>query len=516
MLVRERFLLIYFCIWEVLVIISRFIEFVKKPKRSIRSRIISIFMIIIVILNIVFFLSFIRRDREIEIYQNNVDVNFKLNQLSLKITENSRHFDLFFQERNEENRELYQNSRNEITALMKEIKDEISRDPKSRTFYRNLNNMLDYHDQLAADLFNSRVLNQSTYQKLTDIDTLYSYMSSHTQNLINSYLAYHSSNYVNLLVDTQNRTKTIYAVVILISIAVFIFAVLMSNSILNTIEKLSSAARYLSLGHWEIEDIKEINYRELNILGQTFNLMKNNIRNYIKELKEKSELENKLNQEKMDNIEKERLLKESQLLNLQMQMDPHFLFNTLNTVSRTAMFENAAETQNLIIAISKIMRYNLDHKGKLVELEKEIEVLKAYLTIQETRFKEQMDFEIYTDGDLEQIKIPPMIIQPIVENSIIHGLADTASEGRVLIEIKRFAKKVEIKIRDNGIGIESEELSKILNEEPQNSKKEERESLGILNVIKRLKLHYGKNLLKINSKINQGTEVVIEIPIKNS
>ena len=75
MLVRERFLLIYFCIWEVLVIISRFIEFVKKPKRSIRSRIISIFMIIIVILNIVFFLSFIRRDREIEIYQNNVDVN---------------------------------------------------------------------------------------------------------------------------------------------------------------------------------------------------------------------------------------------------------------------------------------------------------------------------------------------------------------------------------------------------------------------------------------------------------
>ncbi|PUU85947.1 MAG: signal transduction histidine kinase LytS, partial [Halanaerobium sp.] len=384
---------------------------------------------------------------EIEIYQNNVDVNFKLNQLSLKITENSRHFDLFFQERNEENRELYQNSRNEITALMKEIKDEISRDPKSRTFYRNLNNMLDYHDQLAADLFNSRVLNQSTYQKLTDIDTLYSYMSSHTQNLINSYLAYHSSNYVNLL---------------------------------------------------------------------AFNLMKNNIRNYIKELKEKSELENKLNQEKMDNIEKERLLKESQLLNLQMQMDPHFLFNTLNTVSRTAMFENAAETQNLIIAISKIMRYNLDHKGKLVELEKEIEVLKAYLTIQETRFKEQMDFEIYTDGDLEQIKIPPMIIQPIVENSIIHGLADTASEGRVLIEIKRFAKKVEIKIRDNGIGIESEELSKILNEEPQNSKKEERESLGILNVIKRLKLHYGKNLLKINSKINQGTEVVIEIPIKNS
>jgi sensor histidine kinase YesM len=472
-------------------------------------------MIIIVILNIVFFLSFIRRDREIEIYQNNVDVNFKLNQLSLKITENSRHFDLFFQERTEENRELYQNSRSEINELMQQIEEETSRDPKSRTFYRNLNNMLDYHDQLADDLFNSSIFNQLTYQKLTNIDTLYSYMNSHTQNLINSYLAYHSNNYVDLLVETQNRAKTIYAVVILISIAVFIFAVLMSNSILKTIEKLSSSARYLSLGHWEIEDIGEINYRELNILGQTFNLMKNNIRNYIKELKEKSELENKLNQEKMENIEKERLLKESQLLNLQMQMDPHFLFNTLNTVSRTAMFENAVETQNLIIAISKIMRYNLDHKGKMVELKKEIEVLKAYLTIQETRFKEQMDFEINTEGDLKQIKIPPMIIQPIVENSIIHGLADTDSEGRVIIGIKRLSDKLKIKVQDNGIGIESEELSEILNEELQNKENDQRESLGILNVIKRLKLHYGKNLLQINSKINQGTEVIIEIPIND-
>jgi sensor histidine kinase YesM len=397
---------------------------------------------------------------------------------------------------------------------MNEIESEVSRDQKSKTFYRNLSNMLDYHDQLASELFSSSVLNQETYQKLTDIDTLYSYMNSHTQNLINSYLAYHSSNYVNLLVDTQNRTKTIYAIVILISIAVFIFAVLMSNNILKTIDKLSSSARYLSLGHWEIDDIEEINYRELNILGQTFNLMKNNIRKYIKELKEKSKLENKLNQEKMENIEKERLLKESQLLNLQMQMDPHFLFNTLNTVSRTAMFENASETQKLIIAISKIMRYNLDHKGKLVKLNKELEVLKAYLMIQKTRFKEQMDFEINTDGDLAGIKVPPMIIQPIVENSIIHGLADTDSEGRIIVEIKKMEEKVVIRVKDNGIGIESDKLKDIINENKEDNKKsEQRESLGILNVIKRLKLHYGKKLLQIKSEPNQGTEVIIEIPL---
>lgn len=499
-----------------LVIFSKIFDLIKKPKRSIRSRIISIFIIIILVLNIAFFLSFMRRDSEIEIYQDNIDINFKLNQLSLKITENSRHFDLLFQNKNKENKKTYNNSRRDINKLMKQIKPEISKDQKSKTFYRNLNNMLDYHDHLVSDILSSQILNQNTYQKLTDINILYSYMNSHTQNLINSYLAYHSKNYVNLLYNTQNRAKTIYFIIILINIIVFIFALLMSNDILKTIEKLSSFARYLSLGHWQIEDIEEIKYRELNILGQTFNLMKNNIKNYIQELKEKSELKNKLNQEKMENIEKKRLLKEAQLLNLQMQMEPHFLFNTLNTVSRTAMFEEAVETQKLIIAVSKIMRYNLDHKGKFVDLEKELEVLRAYLTIQETRFKEQMDFDIKTEGDLTDLKIPPMLIQPIVENSIIHGLADTESEGKVIIKIKRSESKIKIIIKDNGKGIEERHLKKILKEESTKSKKNQRESLGLLNLNQRLKLYYGKNLLQIKSKLNCGTEVRMEIPIKNN
>jgi len=148
----------------------------------------------------------------------------------------------------------------------------------------------------------------------------------------------------------------------------------------------------------------------------------------------------------------------------------------------------------------------------MVELKKEIEVLRAYLTIQETRFKEQMDFEINTTGNLENIKIPPMIIQPIVENSIIHGLADTDSEGRVIIKIERISDLVKIKISDNGVGIESEKLSDILNDQHQNNENE-RKSLGILNVIKRLKLHYGENILKINSTVNKGTEVIIKIPL---
>lgn len=497
-------------------ILSKLKDFINKDKYSIRSRIITIFIIIIIILNLVFFLSFIRRENEIEIYQNNVEVNFKLNELSLELSENARYLDAYLQRRNEENKEIYMNSRQKIAKLMGEVKGDVQKDQDSKTFYRYLSNMLEYNDQLVVELLNTRELNENTYLTLTKLDKLHSYINSHSQNLINSYMDYHSTNYVDLLLETQNRSKTIYAVIIFISIGVFIFALLLSNDILKAIDKLSYSAKYLSLGHWEVEDIEEIKYKELNILAKTFNLMKNNIKKYIDELKEKSELENRLNRQKMKNIEKERLLKESQLLNLQMQMDPHFLFNTLNTVSRTAMFENASETQKLIIAISKIMRYNLDHKGKLVDLEKEIEVLKAYLTIQQTRFKEQMNFNIITEGDISGIKIPPMILQPLVENSIIHGLSDTDADGEVIIEIIRAENNLKIKIKDNGSGIAEDELQKLFNNKDSDrieDQENEREGLGILNVKKRLELHYGKNLFSINSKLNHGTEVIINIPL---
>jgi len=500
-------------------IFSKLKDFLNKDKYSIRTRIITIFIIIIIILNLVFFLSYIRRENEIEIYQNNVEVNFKLNELSLELSENYRYLESYLQSREAEDREVYMKSRRKIDRLMEEVKPDVEKDQDSKTFYRYLYNMLDYNDQLLVELLNSRELNENTYLTLTKLDKLHSYMNSHSQNLINSYMDYHSTNYVDLLLETQNRSKTIYTVIIFISIGVFIFALLLSNDILKAIDKLSYSAKYLSLGHWEVEDIEEIKYKELNILAKTFNLMKNNIKKYIDELKEKSELENRLNKQKMKNIEKERLLKESQLLNLQMQMDPHFLFNTLNTVSRTAMFENASETQKLIIAISKIMRYNLDHKGKLVDLQKEIEVLKAYLTIQQTRFKEQMDFNVITEGDISGIKIPPMILQPLVENSIIHGLSDIDTDGEVIIEIIRAEDELKIKIKDNGSGIKEDKLKKLFNDNEDSDsikdedKEKEREGLGILNVKKRLELHYGKNLLSIKSKLNHGTEVNINIPL---
>lgn len=482
-------------------------------KKSIHTRITLIFILVIMIMTIVFVFSMMRRGMISKVYQENVDINLKLNQLSLELNNNSRIFNLYFQTRDREQLNNYNNSRNTILQLVTELKDDILKDEESYIFFRTLSNMLNYHDKLFEKVFSYKISNTEAYEILTDIRTLYSYMNKHAQKLIISYQDYSSSKYLDLLKDYQDMEKKIYTIIIFTSILCLFFALALSNDIFKIIDRLSASARSLSKGHWEIPDIKENKYRELNILGQTFNLMKNNIKQFIKELKQKSELENRLNKEKLANIEKDRLIKESQLMSLQMQMDPHFLFNTLNTVARTALFEKAKKTERLVIAISRILRYNLDNKGKMVELVRDIEVLKAYLTIQQTRFQSQMKFNIGIEGDITGIMIPPMILQPIVENAIIHGLADKDENGKIDVIISKENEYVEIKIIDNGKGIDSDSIRAIFQEKVVN-KDRKTTGLGLLNVKKRLELQYGEELISISSDIGRGTEVMIQIPLR--
>lgn len=237
--------------------------------------------------------------------------------------------------------------------------------------------------------------------------------------------------------------------------------------------------------------------------------MKHSIREFIFELKEKTEIENNYHIEQLKNVEKDKLIKETQLSALQSQMDPHFLFNTLNTISRVAMFEYADETVKLIEATSKILRYNLDCKDKMVKLKEEIRMTKAYVIIQETRFQDQMSFSFNIDKNLDNVKVPPMLIQPIVENAIIHGLREKDKGGIISITVMEENSLISISIKDNGVGMDNEKMDSLMNEV-----KNESTGLGVFNVKKRLELYFNRNdLFVIKSQKGEGTEVIIFIPI---
>ncbi len=183
---------------------------------------------------------------------------------------------------------------------------------------------------------------------------------------------------------------------------------------------------------------------------------------------------------------------------MQAQINPHFLFNALNTiVSFLRIDPNKA--RELIINLSTYLRYNLDYSNAFVDISKELEQVKAYVEVEKARFGEKLEVLFNIQEGID-IKVPSLIIQPIVENSIKHGILKGAGAGSVIINISSLDESnIEISVEDDGVGIERETIENIYNGTMKESK------IGVSNVNSRLKHIYGKGLSI--EQLNPGTKV---------
>lgn len=483
-------------------------------EKSIGGKVFNNFILIILLMSFGFIFSLYEKKITSRNYAEYTNINIKLSALSLEFSNSWGYFDMFIKTKDESNIQKYTSSNNKIKDLLSQIQPYIEKDENSSIYLRNLNNMFDvyknesYH--LMSKVINSEILDSKSYSKLTEIKTLFTYITKHSESLLVSYQHYSNTDYSTSVQKYNNIEMEIYTALIFIILVSFVFTMMVSRDLNNTIGKLRSYAELLTQAKWEIPDLKDQKYEELNSLAKAFDKMKYSIREFIHELNEKAELESSYHAEKLKNTEKDKLIKETQLSALQSQMDPHFLFNTLNTIGRVAMFEDADETVKLIEATSKILRYNLDCKDKMVELKEEIRMVKAYVIIQETRFQDQMSFTFDIDETLDAVKVPPMLIQPIVENAIIHGLREKDKGGIIYITVVQVKNNfISISIKDNGVGIDNEKI-RILLSDVKNKKM----GLGVFNVKKRLELYYSRgDLFEIKSKRGKGMEVIISIPI---
>lgn len=225
---------------------------------------------------------------------------------------------------------------------------------------------------------------------------------------------------------------------------------------------------------------------------------------------------NRLAQERLLKESKEKLLLEEKarsmrLKTLQAQIHPHFLFNTLNSIARMALLENAPQTEELIYNLSDLLRYSLKNVDYFPKIRDEIDNIKKYLSIQSLRFSDRIGYEIDIDESIMEYRIPAMVIQPIVENCMVHGL-ETKKEGGKLELTGRFIDKeeIEIKITDNGKGINPEVLSLI---RQMGGKSDHNTGIGLINTYDRLRHYFGDHCgLTIESGLNVGTCVSIRIP----
>lgn len=259
--------------------------------------------------------------------------------------------------------------------------------------------------------------------------------------------------------------------------------------------------RPLSRFHKEIKSIAGSNFNaaatqssipEFEMLLNQFQHMKVQITQLYSEIKAKEKRRADLEIEK-----------------LQYQINPHFLMNTLDTAHWLAVMNGQEEIDRLVTSLNKLLYYNLRKGNSVATIRDEIDSLKQYLILQQIRYNFQFDVNIHVDDALLEVTVPRFILQPLVENSLYHGLDDN---GRIEVEVRK-NDRLEIEIRDNGGGIPEETIKALLEQEQT---EHHRVGMGIgLNYVKRmLAFHYeGKASLTVTSELGKGTRIIISIQI---
>lgn len=202
---------------------------------------------------------------------------------------------------------------------------------------------------------------------------------------------------------------------------------------------------------------------------------------------------------------------EAEFKALASQINPHFLYNTLETIRMKAYVNNDKETATLVKKLGKFMRRCLEVKDGMVTLESELEFTKSYLELQSARFGDRVSYSIYSEVD-RNYKVLPLIIQPIVENAFVHGIESSKTNGRIDIKVLYKGSDVVIEVSDNGCGIEPERLDKLYEKLEKNDTSSGK-SIGLTNVNKRIKMYHGEQYgMSIDTDVGMGTTIKLTIP----
>ncbi|MDU3722349.1 MAG: histidine kinase [Clostridium celatum] len=441
------------------------------------------------------FLKSIQSDNSTSIFSNIniksiVDVNTSSNENLIALT-----------------RQIIDISSNEITGLLlitiptDKILNLLNNDI---AFNNQILSLYDSDGQLIAEtnknpLFND--LYQNTQLITTNTEPQIEYMYKDTSYIV-------TYNYIQfcdwILINTIKKSdafnlNTLYMMFFFINLIFFlimsaILYLFLKNRIFNPIESL---AKNMKSSNLEKNLDTEIIYDkddEIGFLVNSYNKMKNRI-NYLININYKNALEHK----------------ELELQQLQNQINPHFIYNTLESIHMMAEINDDIETSTMAEYFGEIIRYSMNRRINTVTLKEELKIIDNYIYLQKIRFDQLFTIENMVSDELLSCEIIKMIIQPLIENVIYHGLSECSGNGKIIIQGSKVNNNLLLTISDNGIGIPEEKLQDL--NDYINDKNHNFNGIALRNINKRLKLNYGENYgLEIFSIEGNGTSMVLTLP----
>ncbi|HWP69189.1 MAG TPA: sensor histidine kinase, partial [Rectinemataceae bacterium] len=285
-----------------------------------------------------------------------------------------------------------------------------------------------------------------------------------------------------------------------------------SYTLTEPITIMANAARAVGRGVYDAQLPPQGRMDEVGVMATAFSTMRENVRRSFNELKSKAEIEKKLMEERMVVLNMEHKLKDAELMALQSQINPHFLYNTLSAGMGIAWSEKADRTSRFLEDLAAFIRYSLRPTFRTVRIAEEIECAKRYISLLQARFGDRYRFTIDADENSLEIQTPALLLQPLIENAISHGLGKREEGGEVLIRIRVTEKETLLSVSDDGDGISQRDIARVLGEEPDESDASNR-GIGLKNVRRRVVLSTNeKGSLEIVSAPGMGTTVCIHLP----
>ncbi len=265
---------------------------------------------------------------------------------------------------------------------------------------------------------------------------------------------------------------------------------MITGNITKPLERLAEKAKEVGKGNFEIQLEESKEEDEIGMVTAAFNQMVRSINEYIYRIQE----------------------------NMQTQIDPHFLFNTLNAGQQLAMMEDAERTYAFMENVASFFRYRLRQNGRSSTIREEIALIDSYMYIMNVRYSNEIHLEKKIDNRLLDMDFPGMVLQPIVENALRHGLNGVEWEKQILFLVQKEGEDALICVEDNGMGIAPDILEKLKSGEELRPEKpgDSGNGVGLYNVRERLKLYFDrKDVMKIESGgEGKGTKIIIQVPIR--
>ena len=299
---------------------------------------------------------------------------------------------------------------------------------------------------------------------------------------------------VEELLRKSNKAQSLYVLVAMgLMIVALFFSRFISRSITQPIQQLCDSMERVQEGDFSVSDIVVESQNEIGSLTKSFNVMTHRIQELMEQ-----------------NIREQEAKRKSELKALQSQINPHFLYNTLDSIIWMAEGKKNEEVVLMTASLARLLRQSISNEDEVVSIGQEVEYARGYLTIQKMRYKDKMEFQIEVDPSILHIPLIKLVLQPVIENAIYHGLKYKESKGLLLV--KGFMKNdnAVLQVIDNGVGMDEETLAHIYERHKVNYQSN---GVGVYNVQKRLQLYYGNEYgITYESKKGEGTTATITIP----